>query len=189
MSSSPVLSDSSALSRFDRAYFKIESAMNLAAGITIFALVVLAVVHVISRKLLLGLSYCQREGGHIRMDIVIGQLHRRPLWIAEFLSILFMLFVVTALVYGTYFHFERSFDFARPRWSSDSSIDIGLPLWPAKLVVTVSMAVLWGRLVLQLWGFGRAYRRNEEKPVAVPLVMDATEQAMAEAEAMDGADG
>lgn len=209
MSSSPVLSDGSALSRFDRAYFKIESAMNLAAGITIFALVMLAVVHVVSRKLLnapvpgyvdwtqqfmaifafLGLSYCQREGGHIRMDIVIGQIHRRPLWIAEFLSILFMLLVVTALVYGTFFHFERSFDFARPRWSSDSSIDIGLPLWPAKLIVTISMAVLWGRLVLQLWGFGRAYARNDEKPVAVPLVMNATEQAMAEAEAMDGADG
>ena len=111
MASSPVLSDDSTLSRLDRAWLRLESWMNLTAGITIFALVFLAVVHVLSRKILnapvpgyvdwtqqfmaifafLGLSYCQREGGHIRMDILIGQLHRRPLWIAEWLSTLFML--------------------------------------------------------------------------------------------------
>jgi C4-dicarboxylate transporter DctQ subunit len=41
-----------------------------------------------------GLAYCQREGGHIRMDIVVMRLKGRLLWAFEFLSILFMLIVV-----------------------------------------------------------------------------------------------
>ena len=134
----------------------------------------------------LGLSYCQREGGHIRMDIVIGKLSGRPLWLAEAISTLVMLLLTTALIYGTYFHFERSFDLNSPMWSRDSSIDVGLPLWPAKLVVTASMLVLWLRLALQLWGFVRALRTGAERPVAVPLVLDAAEQAMAEAQSVEG---
>jgi TRAP-type mannitol/chloroaromatic compound transport system permease small subunit len=43
-------------------------------------------------------------------------------------------------------------------FSRDSSIDIGLPLWPAKLVVPLAFTLLWLRLVLQLWGYGRAFR-------------------------------
>jgi len=208
MTTSPVLQDASALSRADRAFFRFESLLNLVGGITIFALVALAVVHVLSRKLLnapvpgyidwtqqcmalfafLGLAYTQREGGHIRMDIVIGQLKGRPLWLAEWLSILLILILTTALIYGTFYHFDRSFDMTRPNWSTDSSIDISLPLWPAKLVVTLSMVVLWLRLWLQLWGFGRALRTGDEQPVAVPLVMDASQQARAEAESVAGAD-
>ena len=49
MSSSPVLSDDSRLSYSDRALFRLESWLNLMGGITIFALVALAVVHVLAR--------------------------------------------------------------------------------------------------------------------------------------------
>ncbi len=199
---SAILSDNSTLSRADRGWLKFEAFLNLVSGITIFALVCLAVVHVISRKLFnapvpgyvdwtqqfmavfafLGLAYCQREGGHIRMDIVVGALKGRVLWLAEWLSVLFMLIVTTMLIYGTYFHFARSFDVTKPMWSTDSSIDISLPLWPAKFLVTFSLAVLWIRLLLQLWGYGRALIRGEDQPVAVPVVEDAAAQAMREAE-------
>ena len=209
MSTSPVKTDDTRLSWFDQTWLKLEGFMNLLSGITIFLLVGLAVVHVLSRKLFnapvpgyvdwtqqfmalfafLGLSYCQREGGHIRMDILVGQLKQRKLWIAEWLSILFMLILTTALIYGTYFHFERSFAWDKPLWSRDSSIDIALPLWPAKLIVTLSMCVLWVRLWIQLWGFGRAMKENSVMPVAVPLIEDAATQAMHEAEAVEGADG
>lgn len=205
---SSVRVDDSRLSRLDRAYLRLEAGLNLVAGLTIFSLVGLAVVHVLSRKILnapvpgyvdwtqqfmalfafLGLAYCQREGGHIRMDILIGQLRGRPLWLAEWLSTLFMLILATALIYGTFFHFQRSFDWERPLWSRDSSIDIGLPLWPSKLIVTVALVVLWVRLALQLWGFGRALRRGEDRPVAVPLVEDAAAVAHREAESVDGRD-
>ncbi|MDH5798938.1 MAG: TRAP transporter small permease, partial [Paracoccaceae bacterium] len=83
MSTSSVKTDNSTLSRLDQVWLKLESFMNLLAGFTIFLLVGLAVVHVVSRKLLnapvpgyvdwtqqfmavfafLGLSFCQREGG------------------------------------------------------------------------------------------------------------------------------
>ena len=102
-STSSVATDDSQLSSFDRALFRLESTLNLLGGITIFALVGLAVVHVVSRKLLnapvpgyvdwteqfmaffafLGLAYTQREGGHIRMDIFLSALSGRRLWLAE----------------------------------------------------------------------------------------------------------
>ncbi|GFE64300.1 TRAP transporter small permease subunit [Litoreibacter roseus] len=206
MSSSPVLADDTLLSRMDRGFLKLEGAMNLLAGIVIFLLVCLAVYNVFGRYIFnapvpgyvdwteqfmatfafLGLAYCQREGGHIRMDILVGALRGRVLWFAEFLSVLFMLLLTTALIYGTWFHFSRSFDFNAPLWSRDSSIDIALPLWPAKLLVPASLAVLWVRLCLQLWAFGRALRTGAERPVAVPLVEDAAAQASREAETVDG---
>jgi len=43
--------------------------------------------------------------------------------------------LIVALVWGSWAHFDRSFDMTRPMWSRDSTIDIGLPLWPAKLIV------------------------------------------------------
>lgn len=206
MTTSSVRSDDTALSRADRLFLRLEAASNLVAGITIFSLVALAVLHVLGRKLLnmpvpgyvdwteqfmalfafLGLSYCQREGGHIRMDLVVSRLHGRPLWIAEWLSTLFMLLLTTALIYGTYHHFARSFAWDSPNWSRDSSIDISLPLWPAKLVVTLSLVTLWLRLALQLWAFGRAVRTGDAVPVAVPLIEDPARIAKREAEAVHG---
>ncbi|WP_315983670.1 hypothetical protein [Aliamphritea spongicola] len=47
--SSAVLSDSSLLSRLDRAFFVAESWLALISGITIFLLVLLAVVNVLGR--------------------------------------------------------------------------------------------------------------------------------------------
>lgn len=209
MTTSSVLADDSSLSRADRLWFRFESALNLISGIVIFALVILAVYNVLSRKFFnapvpgyvdwteqfmaafafLGIAYCQREGGHIRMDIVVGALRGRLLWLAELLSVIFMLLLTTALIYGTYFHFARSFDWEAPLWSRDSSIDIGLPLWPSKLIVPFSLSVLWLRLVLQLWGYWRALRRDDTNPVAVPLVESAAEIANKEAHTVEGADG
>lgn len=202
MSLSRVRMDSSTLSRIDRAVFRVESALNLAAGLVIFALVCLAVWNVVARKLFgapvagyvdwteqlmatfafLGIAYCQREGGHIRMDIVVSRLRGRSIWVFEALSTVFMLLITTALIYGSWYHFARSFSFSDPWWSRDSTIDISLPLWPSKLLVPFSLSLLWLRLMLQLWGYGRAIARAEAEPVAVPLVEPPAEQAMHEAE-------
>jgi TRAP-type C4-dicarboxylate transport system permease small subunit len=110
------------------------------------------------------------------------------LWLFEFVTTFAVLALMVLLVWGTWAHFDRSFDFAAPNWSRDSSIDIGLPIWPAKLVVPVAFAVICLRLVLQLWGFARAFVLNQERPVAVPLVQSAAEQAAAEADQMSGSD-
>jgi len=204
MSSSNVKTDSTTLSKLDQALFRVESALNLTAGIMVFALVCLAVTHVVSRKLLnaplpgfvdwvgqfmalfafLGIAYTQRLGGHIRMDMLVGRLKGRTLWLTEAVSSFVILLLVTALVYGTFYHFNRSFDINAALWSRDSSIDIALPLWPAKLIVTLSLALLWIRLVLQVWAFGRAFRDNATEPVAVPLIEDAAQLAAHEADAL-----
>jgi TRAP-type C4-dicarboxylate transport system permease small subunit len=199
-----IRTDDTWLSRLDRGLFRIESAFNLFAGLMILSLVIMAVVHVLSRKFFnapvpgfvdwveqfmaifafIGISYCQRLGGHIRMDMLIGKLRGRVLWFAELLASIFMILLITALIYGTYFHFLRSFDINAPLWSRDSTIDIALPLWPAKLLVPIAFSVLWLRLALQIWGFGRALRTGEKDPVAVPLIEDAAALAAHEAEAV-----
>ncbi len=135
---------------------------------------------------ILGVSYVQREGGHIRMDILVGQLRGRTLWFFELISVLLILVLITALVWGSWAHFDRSFDCARPWCSRDSSIDVSLPLWPSKLVVPIAFAVLAARLVLQAVAYGRALVLDLESPPAVPLIQSVAEQAKAEAEQLDG---
>ncbi|MEM6374380.1 MAG: TRAP transporter small permease, partial [Pseudomonadota bacterium] len=76
----------------------------------------------------------------------------------------------------------------RPLCSRDSSIDIGLPIWPSKLVVPIAFGILTLRLILQAWGYGRALVLGLERPVAVPLNLSVAEQARLEAEALEGKD-
>lgn len=200
--SATVLSDDTVLSRLDRGLERLELSLAFVSGLFAFVLMFLAVFSVSGREFfnsplpgyvdwieflmpviaILGVSYVQRSGGHIRMDIVVGQLGGRALWLVEFITTALVLILMILLVWGTWAHFDRSFDLSRPNWSRDSTIDIGLPLWPAKLVVPVAFAVISLRLALQMWGFGRAFVRNEDRPVAVPLIQSAAEQAAAEAE-------
>ena len=70
----------------------------------------------------------------------------------------------------------------------DSSVDIGLPIWPSKLVVPVAFAVLVLRLCLQAVGYGRALILGLERPVSVPLTLSVAEQAELEARSLEGAD-
>ncbi len=204
--SSNVLTDDSAVSRTDRFLLWFEARLNLLGGITIIALVLMAVWHVVGRKLFnapvygyvdwieqfmvvfafFGLSYCQREGGHIRMDIIVMRLKGRALWFAEWLSTLFMLILTIALIYGAWQHFDRSFDLTRPFFSRDSSIDIALPLWPAKLIVPVAFAILAARLMIQLVIYTRALISGEDRPVGVPLPEDPMDVAAREAQTVSG---
>ncbi|MBN9678721.1 MULTISPECIES: TRAP transporter small permease subunit [Salipiger] len=206
--SSAVLSDTSTLSRLDRGLLKLETVFAFLSGLGAFALMMLAVVSVSGRNLfneplrgyvdwietampliaILGISYVQRQGGHIRMDIVVGKLRGRALWAAEWLTTFGILVLIVALVWGSWAHFDRSFDMTRPMWSRDSTIDIGLPLWPAKLIVPVAFTVMSLRLLLQLWGYTRALVMGLEHPVAVPLVQSVAEQAAEEAAHIQGHD-
>lgn len=205
MSISEISADSSPVSRADNVTHKLEAALNTVSGLMIFFLVLLATANVLGRKLFntplpgfidwveqsmavfafAGLAYCQRYGSHIRMDIVIQRLKGRRLWFAELVSSLLILLVTSVLIYGSWFHFLRSVDLSAPLFSRDSSIDIGLPLWPAKLVVPVSLALLWIRLVIQIWGYSLALKSGEDSPVAVPVPRSIVQQAAQESEAMD----
>jgi TRAP-type C4-dicarboxylate transport system permease small subunit len=137
---------------------------------------------------IMGVSYVQRDGTHIRMDMLVSALKGRVLWFFELISILLILVLIVSLTWGAWEHFQRSFDFSRPMWSRDSSIDVGIPIWPSKLVVPIAFGVLVLRLLLQAWGYGRALILGLENPVAVPLSLSVAEQARLEADALEGAD-
>lgn len=197
-----VLTDDTAFSRLDQRLYRVETALGLISGLAVFSLMLLAVVSVSGRNFFgqpipgyidwieqampliafMGISYAQRDGGHIRMDILVGALRGRALYTAEFITAFAMLVLMVLLVWGTFAHFQRSFDFGSPMWSRDSTMDIALPLWPAKLLAPVAFSVICLRLVLQLFAYGRAVIRNEEQPVGVPMVADAATQAAMEAE-------
>jgi TRAP-type C4-dicarboxylate transport system permease small subunit len=200
--SSTVLTDDSRLSRIDRLYYRLEKWLTLLGGIVIMLLVLLATVNVLGRWIFslpisgyidwveqamafmafLGIAYTQRQGGHIRMDILVSHLHGRRLWFTELLSTVLMLLVTLVLIYGSWLHFLRAWQIG------DSSLDINLPTWPAKLVVPVALTVLALRLLLQCWGYLRAMREGGDRPVAVPLIEDAAAVAAAEAESVMGHD-
>ncbi|WP_136656985.1 TRAP transporter small permease [Nitratireductor sp. XY-223] len=206
--SSLVLSDGSTLSKIDRRLYRLETFMALLSGLAVFALMLLAVVSVSGRNFLnqplpgyvdwieqampliafLGVSFVQRDGAHIRMDIVAASLSGRTLYLVELITTFAILVLMVLMVWGSWSHFLRSFDFAAPLWSRDSSMDIALPIWPAKLLAPIAFSVLSLRLVLQIYAYGLAFWRNDERPVAVPLIADAATQAAMEAEHVSGRD-
>lgn len=193
--------NNSLLSQWDRALFRLETTLALVGGCAIFSLMIMAVVSIGGRNLLNtplsgyvdlieqtmpiiaygALSYCHRLGGHVRMDIIINHVPPRLLWGLETLLCLLMIVLVAALVWGSYAHFERSFDFAAPLWSRDSSLDIAIPLWPMKLVIPVLFALFLLRLVLQCWAYLVAFLSLPETPVAVPVPESAADVAAREA--------
>jgi len=203
-----VLSDNSSLSRLDRGLYRIERQLALLSGLAVFSLMVLAVISVGGRNFFnqplpgyvdwieqimpliafMGVAYTQRDGGHIRMDIFVGMFQGRALWLIELITTLAVLALMLLLVWGSWAHFERSFDWNAPMWSRDSTIDIALPIWPAKILAPIAFGVLSLRLMLQVWGFGRALITGAERPVAVPLIEDAAAQAAREAAQLSGHD-
>jgi TRAP-type C4-dicarboxylate transport system permease small subunit len=203
-----VLTDNSRLSRIDRALFRVEGWLALLSGLAVFSLMILAVVSVTGRNgfnqplpgyvdwiqqampliAFMGISFTQREGGHIRMDMLVGVLRGRALYLMEIVTTLAILLLMVLMVWGSYAHFARSFDFAAPLWSRDSSMDIALPLWPAKLLAPVAFSVLCLRLCLQVYAYGRAFIRNDATSIAVPLVADAATQAAMEADQVSALD-
>ncbi|MEL7398542.1 MAG: TRAP transporter small permease [Pseudomonadota bacterium] len=198
-----VLQDGSALSTLDRKLLVLERLFALLSGLAVFSLMVLAVVSVSGRNFMnaplpgyvdwieqampliafMGVAFVMREGGHIRMDILVGQLRGRALYLAELITTTGVLVLMILMVWGTWSHFERSFDFAAPLWSRDSSMDISLPIWPAKLLAPLAFSILCLRLCLQIWAYMRGIITGQT--VAVPVIADAAKQAKLEANQLE----
>ena len=181
------------LARADMWLGWVENRLNLLAGILVFALMLLGVAQIVLRTVfrspifgyidivevamvgfaVLAISFVQRVGGHVRMELVVGRFKERALWIAEAVGTALAIFIVAVLIPYSYRHFERAFDFG------DSTIDIEIVTWPAKLVVPIALAILLVRLVLQMAGYLRLAVSPGSEPVAVPLLKD-VEQTAAE---------
>ena len=179
------------LAQADRWLGWVETRLNLVAGLLIFALMLLGVAQIVLRTVfrapifgyidmvevsmvgfaVLAVSFVQRVGGHVRMELLVGRLRGRTLWATEAAGSALALFIVAVLIPYSYRHFARAFEFG------DSTIDIEIVTWPAKLVVPVALAVLAGRLGVQLAGYVRLVIHPDREPVAVPLLKEVEETA------------
>ena len=180
----------------DRLLGGVENALNLCAGTLIFALMLLGVAQIVLRVLfdapifgyidivevamvgfaVLSIAFVQRVGGHVRMELLMTRLKGRWLWFVEAVGVGLAAFIVAVLIPYSYRHFERAFEFG------DSTIDIELVTWPAKLVVPVALGVLLLRLGVQLAGYVRLALYPERTPLAVPAIRDVATQAADEIE-------
>jgi C4-dicarboxylate transporter, DctQ subunit len=181
----------------DRFGHRIEKATALISGIGIFALMLVGVVHVLGRKffnmpifgyidiveimmsflVFLGLAYTERLGGHIRMELFVTRLKGRALPLFELVGVLVGLVIVGVLTVYSFQHAMRAFTLG------DSTIDAEIPLWPSKLVISLSLGLLFLRLLVSLWAYARLLIDPTKEPVAVAEAIDAEEQALREAEA------
>lgn len=188
------------LTTIDGAVARVENALNALAGICIFALMLFVVVEVVGRRLfrfpipghidwvelgmitfaLLGAAYCQRLGGHVRMELLVSRLRGRTMWLLETFGTVVALVVIGVLVVGSWTHFLRA-------WTiGDTTIDIQLQTWPSKLVVPVALALLWVRLLIQLWGYLRLLVSPDARVLAVPITLGLHEQAQQQIEEATG---
>ena len=191
-----------ALSKADRWLARVEDVLDLIAAFFIVFLMFFAVTQVISRKLFnyplwgyvdiveivmvafafLGIAYCQRLGGHIRMELVVRRLRGRALWIFEAIGIVVALAIILVLLWYGFTHFLRAFQLG------DSTIDREIILWPAKLVIPIAFSVLTLRLVIQLFAYTRLAIHPDAEPVAIPVIEKFEEMAQHEIEGAIGSD-
>lgn len=186
----------SRLSSIDRFFTRIEDGMNLFAAGAIFLLMFLAAIQVVSRKVFnmpipgyidyaeqsiaifafLGAAYCQRLGGHVRMELVLDRFRGRLLWLLELITATAAFVIIAILAKYSFDHFLRAWQIG------DSTIDINLPVWPSKLMVSVALMFLAMRLLIQVAGFFRLFADPSKEPIAVPLIEDIQAQARQEIE-------
>ena len=183
-----------AIRRADHALGVVENGLNLCAGLLIFALMVLGVVQIVLRAAfrapifgyidvvetamvgfaVLSIAFVQRVGGHVRMELVVARLTGRWRWWVEAFGTALAAFIVAVLIPYAYQHFQRAFEFG------DSTIDIELATWPAKLVVPVALGVLLARLIVQVAAYLRLAVNPDLVPVAAPSVKGTEERAAEE---------
>ena len=93
---------------------------NILSALSILALMFFAVVQVVGRKVFnapifgyidwveqvmvifafIGVAYCQREGGHVRMELLIRNFRKRLLWLVEVIGISIGLFIIGILIFS-----------------------------------------------------------------------------------------
>ena len=192
----PIPPLSSLVRTLDRWLSPVETTLNLVAAFGIFALMMLGIIQVITRKIIgvaifgyidiiellipifafLGIAYCQRLGGHVRMELTLGFFPKRFLWISEILGSLIGIFVIGVLIVYSYQHAMRAYSFG------DSTMDLLWPTWPSKLLIPLAFSVLLLRLVVQFLGFVRLAISPDAPPLAVPVLETPEEQARHEIE-------
>jgi TRAP-type mannitol/chloroaromatic compound transport system permease small subunit len=172
------------LSRADALLSHVEDSLNLIAALSIFFLMFVGVAQIVGRTVFdfaiygyidwmeqasslfafVGIAYAQRLGSHIGMDLTMSW---RPAnrWKVELFGVSVAIVIITILVYASFTNFLRAYSIG------DSTMDIKLPTWPAKLMVPLALSVLWLRMSLQICGYLRMIAHPDAVPVAVPKLV------------------
>ena len=182
--------------RLDRVLRWPEDALNLIAAIAILFLMLLGVVQIVLRAkwlfnapifgyidmielampilAIIGISYCQRQGTHIRMDILMARLSGRILWTIEAFAAACTLIIAVLLAWFAWNFFYDAFSIG------DSTTDAEIDTWPSKLLVPLAFGLLVARMVVQMLGAVRLAMNPGLPPVGVVVQKDIAEQAQEE---------
>jgi C4-dicarboxylate transporter, DctQ subunit len=172
------------LRRADWAVSHVEDSLNLIAALAVFFLMFVGVVQIVGRTVFdfaiygyidwieqssalfafLGIAYAQRLGSHIGMDLTMGWRTENR-WRIELFGVVVALAIITVIIWASFTNFLRAYEIG------DSTMDIQLPTWPAKLMVPLALSVMWLRLSLQICGYLRMIRHPDAEPIAVPKLV------------------
>ena len=180
----PVQSPPGFLRRADALLSHAEDGLNLIAALAIFFLMFVGVAQIVGRTIFdfaiygyidwieqasvvfafLGIAYAQRLGSHIGMDLTMGWRPQNR-WKIELFGVVMAYAIITVLIWASLTNFLRAYSIG------DSTMDIKLPTWPAKLLVPLALSVLWLRLSLQICGYIRMIAHPDAEPVAIPKLV------------------
>lgn len=185
-----------AIDRADRLLSPLEDLLNFIAAMAVLFLMLLGVVQIVLRArwifnapifgyidmielsmpilAILGISYCQRHGVHIRMDILLQYLKGRLLWSVEAFASLAGFAIIVLLARYSWVFFKDAYT------SGDSTTDALLLTWPSKLLVPFALALLAIRLAIQFFGAVRLVIDPAREPIGVVVIKDVAEQAREE---------
>ncbi len=182
--------------RADRLLAPVEFICTLIGGIMVFGLMILGMIQIILRNLfsapifgyidmvefgmigfaIFGIAWLQRMGGHVRMELILGRLRGRAMWLAETVGVLLGMIIVAILIPYSYQHFGRAWELG------DSTIDIELVTWPGKLAVPIFLGFLFLRFGVQLFAYLRLLLNPALAPVGAPHIKTVEELAKDEIE-------
>jgi TRAP-type mannitol/chloroaromatic compound transport system permease small subunit len=170
--------------RADRILSFAEDTLNLIAALAVFFLMFVGVAQIVGRTVFdfaiygyidwieqssslfafLGIAYAQRLGSHIGMDLTTDwSIASR--WKVELFAVVVALAIIAILIYASFTNFLRAYSIG------DSTMDIRIPTWPAKLMIPLALSVLWLRLGLQICGYVRMVANPNAEPIAVPKLI------------------
>ena len=183
------------LKLFDKKLSIIEDSLVLFVGISIFIVMILTSIQIISRVFgypwpaflelselaisifaFLGVSYAQRVDSHIRMELLVANLKGRIKWVVEFISTLLSFIVISILIYFSGLFAIDAFVIG------DSTMDYLFPTWPAKFLVPLGFLIWLIRLFLELIGYLRMVFFINSEPVCIPIIKSAEQLANEEIE-------
>ena len=178
------------LNFFNKKLTAIEDFLVLFVGISIFIVMILTSIQIISRVVgypwpaflelselaisifaFLGVAFAQRMDSHIRMELLVANLKGRIKWIAEFIATLFAFIVIGILIYYSSLFAIDAYVIG------DSTMDYLFPTWPAKILVPLGFTIWFLRLFLELVGYFRLSINVHSEPMYVPIIKSAEELA------------